>query len=181
LNLFKNGQSLSRTILFCLLLQLINIILVECLAANISFSTTTTGQAGYGAKYWGQTFTVPAGDTGTITSISNMTLVCYGSAAIPTGQVKIYDSRSKAVLLGTSTNTATLTSCPSGFGTNVNYTANFSGIQVNAGQQYYFEFTYLTGSGNLYFYEDLNSSYTGGTAYRALMDRITRKEGKRNS
>lgn len=125
------------------------------------------GSAAYGSVPWGQTFTVPSGKSGTISSISGMTLASYCNTVADVMRIKIYDSPSKATLLATSTADYTLTkSSGCTFAPNTAVTANFSPFQVIENTQYYFEASRVSGnSSNLYFFENSTNPYSGGSAY----------------
>ena len=146
------------------------------------FETASAGQLAYGANAWGQTFTIPVGYSGTINSISNIKLVCYADS--PTAQVSasvdIYNSFASAqngdLPLRTANSLLNLTSCatdPSGFAAaTFNFTAEFSPLNVTAGQQLYFELTRVSSAGavyQLYFTESLSNPYADGFAYRSDM------------
>jgi hypothetical protein len=132
---------------------------------TFSFSTTTSGTAAYGASFWGQTFTIPAGRSGQISSISNITLNCYASSTLTTSRLRIYDSPFKNNLLGTATNDFSGPSCVGGWGSATNFTGNFTNLNVTEGVQYFLELQRLTGSGNFYFYENGSNPYSGGASY----------------
>lgn len=132
---------------------------------SFSFSTTTSGSAAYGASFWGQTFTIPAGRSGQISSINNITLLCYGSPTLTTSRLRIYDSPAKNQLLGTATTDFSGPACVGGWGTATNFTGNFTNLNVTEGVQYFLELQRLTGSGNFYFYENGSNPYSGGASY----------------
>ena len=133
---------------------------------SYSFSTTLSGQAGNSASFWGQTFTIPSGQSGTLNSITNIPLTCYSSSQQTTARVRIYSSPSKTTLLATAISDFQLPSCTSGFSATTNFTANFSNLNVNQGTQYFLELERLTGSGNFYFSQNFSNPYSGGYSYR---------------
>lgn len=132
---------------------------------SFSFSTTTSATAARGTSLWGQTFTIPAGRSGQISSISDITLNCYSSSVFTTSRLRIYDSPAKNQLLGTATNDFSGPACTSGFGVGTRFTGNFTNLNVTEGVQYFLELQRLTGSGNFYFYENSGNPYSGGASY----------------
>ena len=133
---------------------------------SFSFSTTASAGAARGTGLWGQTFTIPDGRSGQISSISNITLNCYSSSVLTTSRLRIYDSPAKNQLLGTASNDFSGPACTSGFGAGTSFTGNFSNLNVTAGVQYFLELERLTGSGNFYFYESSGNPYSGGASYQ---------------
>lgn len=131
---------------------------------NYALATFGSGTAsfGYSASSWGQTFTIPAGKSGTVSSIDGISLSIPSSSTITNAQVKIWDSPSKTNLIATSSNTFSFPASPSQYGGG---TAYFTPFNVVAGQSYYFELERLTGDGYFFFYSYYGNTYAGGSAY----------------
>ena len=138
-----------------------------------NFWTTEGTWAGYSANFWGQTFTIPVGAAGGITSISGIKLIAgclLDDDSVIQSTVRIYSDPGKTTLLATATNTLEVVDdCANGsFGTTADLTANFSEpIPVVEGQQYFFELEKTTPwFGNFYFLgSDTSYVYEGGAGY----------------
>lgn len=135
-------------------------------AATFALSTGSGAEV-FSNTYWGQTFTIPAGKSGTISSISNIGLNTYGNTTANIGRVSIYTSPTKSTLLATATSDFTMP-VAAAWGTRTYFTANFSPFSVIENTQYYFELALISSSatkGNYYFLESSSSGYAGGMAY----------------
>ena len=134
--------------------------------------TQNVGQAQHATNNWGQTFTVPAGTSGTLTSISNMHMAFRGTF-VGTVDAKIYTSTNKSTLLGTATNTCSDTDSTLGGQVYADFngpdcTFYFTGVSLSSNTSYYFEINRLSGGSTFYLWEYYASGgtlYTGGQNY----------------
>jgi hypothetical protein len=114
----------------------------------------------------GQTFKIPTGYTGTITSISNIKIETYQNTTSIVSRVRVYDSPSKTTLLATAT--SDFTSPPSsGFSGATAFTANFTSLNVTEGTTYFFEISRISGDGSVFYWEDGSNPYADGAAYHS--------------
>jgi len=135
-------------------------------AATYSFSTYTVAQARFSTDFWGQTFTIPEGYSGTISSITNIRLQTNQNSVASIGRVRIYDSPAKTTLIATANADFTIP-ISSSYSAIYTFTANFSPFNVSEGVTYFFELERLSGNGNYFFYQTVGSSYAGGSSYRS--------------
>lgn len=134
--------------------------------------TQNVGTAQHAASNWGQTFTVPSGTSGTLTSISNMHMA-FRQTFVGTVDAKIYTSPAKTTLLGTATNTCSDTDSSLGGQLYADFngpdcTFYFTGVSLSSNTSYYFEINRLSGGSTFYLWEYYASGgtlYTGGQNY----------------
>jgi len=160
----KRGALLKLKVLTLLSVFGSFLILNPAHAAVYSF-TTTSGGAAHSADFWGQTFTIPAGKSGTISSITNIRMAAYNNPGPDVGRVRIYDSPSKSNLLATATSDFTIPAS-SGWSATYTFTANFPPFAVVENTQYFLELERISGLYNYYFFESSGNPYAGGSSYR---------------
>ena len=137
-----------------------------------SFWTTQANWAGYSAQYWGQTFTIPIGASGGITSIGGIKLQtsCQEGGNPISSTVRIYSESGKTTLLATASNTVDVVvdcTVAGPFGAAVDATVTFTTpVSVVEGQQYFFELERTTPwFENFYFLGEGSDVYGGGNGY----------------
>jgi hypothetical protein len=142
-------------------------------AATYSFNTYTgTPGAVYSTTFWGQTFTIPNGYSGTISSISGIKLQTNQNSVASIGRVRIYSSPAKTTLLATALSDFTIPISP-GYSSVYVFTANFDAFSVTEGSTYFFELELLQGNGNYFFHEVGGNTYAGGSSYQGGTIRTT--------
>ena len=161
----KRVTSLRIDVLFFISLLALGLTSTYAYAATYSFSTTTNTRAATNPTVMGQTFKIPTGYSGTITSISNIKIETYQNTIPIVSRVKIYDSPSKTTLLATAT--SDFTSPPSGgFSGATAFTANFTSLDVSEGVTYFFEISRISGNGSVFYWEDGSNPYADGASYQ---------------
>jgi hypothetical protein len=163
----KRADSLkSKISLFAVLVWALLFIEFSANAATYSFNTFTgTPSAVYSTTFWGQTFTIPAGYSGTISSISGINLETNQNSVASIGRVRIYSSPAKTTLLATALSDFTIP-ISAGYSGRYVFTANFTPFSVTEGTTYFFELERLQGNGNYFFYEVGGDTYAGGSSYQ---------------
>lgn len=142
-------------------------------AATYSFNTYSgTSSAVYSTTFWGQTFTIPIGYSGTISSISGIRLQTNQNSVASIGRVRIYSSPAKTTLLATAQSDFTIPISAS-YSSVYNFTANFDPFSVTEGSTYFLELERVQGNGNYFFYEVGGDSYAGGSSYQGGTIRTT--------
>jgi hypothetical protein len=160
----KRAASLRTDVLFFILFFALVLTSTQANAASYSFSTTTNTRAATNPTVMGQTFKIPTGYSGTITSISNIKIETYQNTIPIVSRVKIYDSPSKTTLLATAT--SDFSNAPSGgFSGATAFTANFTSLNVSEGVTYYFEISRISGDGMVFYWEDGTNPYADGASY----------------
>ena len=162
----KRAASLKSKTVIPLLALLFSLLPGAAFAASGSFITIDIayGRAQYREYNFGQTFTVPVGMAGTLSSI-DFSVLSYFNTVDDVLTFKLWDSPSKTTLLGTSSTTITLAPSPTSFGPVTPVSAQFSGINLVNGGTYYFELIQTAGDQGIYLLEDNITTYAGGDVY----------------
>jgi hypothetical protein len=161
----KRGASLkSRSLLA------ISIVLPIVFAAPVHAATFSIqqilGSAQHAPALWGQTFTVPVGKSGQISSVNSLTYTGYFNTVPSVIWAKVWDSPSKTILIATSTNTYTGPINPSGFTSDMTFSLNFPTFLVTGGSSYFLEVGRSSGDGYFFIAEDGTDPYADGSIYR---------------
>ena len=163
----KRAGSLRIKLSICSLIALTSLYFQPIAnAATYSFNTYTgTPGAVYSTTFWGQTFTIPIGYSGTISSISGIKLQTNQNSVASIGRVRIYSSPAKTTLLATALSDFTIP-ISAGYSSVYVFTANFNAFSVTEGSTYFFELELLQGNGNYFFHEVGGNTYAGGSSYQ---------------
>lgn len=162
----KRAASRKLRVLTMLLVASTFSSLPHAVASIYSFSTTNSVSGTWTTSLWGQTFTIPAGKSGALTSISNFQMAALANPSPDVGRIRIYNSPSKTTLLATALNDVTIPITASGFSATYTFTADFTPFAVTQNTQYYFELERISGTGNYYFFGNSSNPYSGGSNYR---------------
>ena len=125
----------------------------------------------YARATLGQSFTMPAGETGLLTSLTVNGVRGRGPSNVTCVRARIYTNSSKSTLLQTSTNTVCDTDSSGGEmgGTPAPGSLDFGNqITLTAGTQYFFELSTTSGASELWTsqaYSSPNGSYSGGQLF----------------
>jgi hypothetical protein len=122
------------------------------------------GSAAYAPSLYGQTFLVPAGYTGTVSGVSNLTYQGYAATSPSVIWAKVWNSPSKTTLLATSSNTYTGPTSGT-WTTAATFSLDFPSFVVTGGTSYYLEVGRSQGNGNFYISESSSNPYANGTVY----------------
>ena len=161
----KRAASLKRNFLIFLAVTCIGAFNSNSASGAIYSISQPSGNAAHAPSLWGQTFLVPVGYSGTISSVKNLVYQGYSSSTANVIWAKIWDSSSKSTLLGTSLNTFTGTVTPSGWGPAETFSLNFAPISVTGGSTYFLEIGRSAGNGNFYLHESGTNPYAGGSVF----------------
>jgi hypothetical protein len=145
-------------------------------ALNINFAiagtiTSPGASLAYARTTLGQSFTMPAGETGLLTSLTVNGVRGRGPSNVACVRARIYTNSSKSTLLQTSTNTVCDTDSSGGEmgGTPAPGSLEFGNqITLTAGTQYFFELSTTSGATDLWTsqsYVNPGGGYSGGQLF----------------
>ena len=145
-------------------------------ALNIQFAVAGTitspgASLAYARTTLGQSFTMPAGETGLLTSLTVNGVRGRGPSNVACVRARIYTNSSKSTLLQTSTNTVCDTDSSGGEmgGTAAPGSLEFGNqITLTAGTQYFFELSTTSGATDLWTsqsYVNPGGGYSGGQLF----------------
>lgn len=124
-----------------------------------------SGGASYAPSLYGQTFLVPVGYSGTISSVTGLGYYGYGASIASVIWAKVWDSPSKGTLIATSSNTFTGPTNAGGWTSRADFSLNFPTFNVTGGTTYYLEIGRSSGNGNFYILEASTNPYANGAIY----------------
>jgi hypothetical protein len=126
-----------------------------------------TGGAAYAPSVYGQTFLVPTGKSGTISSVTNLGVTILNGTTPSVVWAKVWNSPSKTTLIASSSNTYTTTFNSGGFTSTATFSLTFPEFQVVGGTSYYLEIGRSSGNGSFYVSEAPSNPYADGSVYHA--------------
>lgn len=160
----KRADSL-RISFVAFLITLISLFPSSSAHAAVFSISQLNGTGAYNPELFGQTFTIPAGKSGTISSVSGLGYQGNNVTIPSVIWAKIWNSPSKTTLIATSSNTYTGTTNPSGWTPVAYFSLNFPSFTVIAGNTYYLEVGRNSGNGGFYVFESSGNPYSGGSVY----------------
>jgi hypothetical protein len=152
---------------FAVLTALSSLIALQPAFAAVYSISQLTGGAAYAPSVYGQTFLVPVGKSGTISSVTNLGVTILNGSYPSVVWAKVWNSPSKTTLIASSSDSYTTTFNSGGFTSTATFSLNFPEFQVIGGTSYYLEIGRSSGNGSFYVSEASSNPYADGSVYHA--------------